>query len=157
MSKEHRKSLFEAHSTDLSSVIPGVKDTFVCPICFAVFSPESIEENLVDVGHVWPKYFRERSDVAKHQQVLLCKKCNSSAGTAGDEIMQADAEIYEGKKTGRLGLRNISVKRTASFDKGVELEAYILKTGEKSAKLSFPKYKKRSQQRYFGEKRKKIC
>jgi 5-methylcytosine-specific restriction endonuclease McrA len=93
MSKEHQEHLLKFHIEDLKGFLPGAKEVFVCPICLNVFSFDCIEDNLVDVGHVWPKYFRERSEQAKHQQVLLCKKCNSSAGRAGDEIIQEDAQI----------------------------------------------------------------
>ena len=154
--REQRNSLFQSHSADLASIIPNIENVFVCPICLNIFSPDAIDEVLVDVGHVWPKYFRDRSDIAKNQKVLLCKKCNSSAGTAGDLLMQIEAEVTEGEKIGKLGLRNIRVTKSSSFGEGLEFEAYVQNTGEKSIKLGFPRYSKKSQKLYFEEQRKKF-
>ena len=145
-----------AHAADLMKIVPGINQVFVCPICLNVYFSESIEQNQVDVGHVWPEYFRKRSDIASHQQVLLCKKCNSDAGQAGDAMMQVAQKIYEGKETGNLGIRKINITKSSTIGETLTLDAYVLKTGEKSVRLGFPKYKKRSQKRYFGEQRKKF-
>lgn len=151
MSKKHQKNLFKSHIADLKDFLPGSKELFACPICLKIFSFDSIESDLVDVGHVWPKYFRERSEAAKHQQVLLCKTCNSRAGHAGDEIMQEDAQLDEWKKTGKLGLRKLRVTNSPGQKDALHLEAFIQQPREKELRLSFPKYDKPSQQRYFGE------
>jgi hypothetical protein len=110
----------------------------------------------VDIGHVWPQYFREHSEQAKHQQILLCKNCNSKAGRAGDEIMQADAQIRKGEKTGDLGLRKLRVTVPRGHREALDLEAFVQESGERSLQLSFPKYRKPSQRRYFGEQRKRL-
>lgn len=151
MSKVHQAILLESHIEDLRNTLPGVEDVFVCPICLKIFSPDCIENDLVDVGHVWPKFFRDRSQNAKHQHVLLCKKCNSSAGKSGDEIMQVDAQLDESKRQGNLDLRNLQVIRKSGQEQPLHLEAFVQELGDKRFRLVFPIYKKQSQRNYFGE------
>jgi hypothetical protein len=156
MSKKHQKELFQSHLSDLRRIAPGVREIFVCPICFELFPSESVEGEVLDVGHVWPKYFRTRSDQAKHQQVLLCKRCNSNAGKAGDAIMQEDVQMNEAKKTGKLGLRKLRLTTSSGRREALDLEAFVQETGKKSMRLGFPKYRKQSQKRYFEEQMKKF-
>ena len=72
-------SMFERHLEDLRRICPAVDEVFVCPICFKVIHRDDVTKETVDLGHVWPEFIRNNlgSDVAKHQQVLLCKSCNS--------------------------------------------------------------------------------
>lgn len=75
---------------------------FICPICFTRFSEEAIYENKIDIGHVWPKLMRVNSIIAKHQQILLCKCCNSKAGTKADAAMQKAEEFVQAYQMGEV-------------------------------------------------------
>ncbi len=102
--KEFLKGLFDAHSFDLSSVTLREDATFICPICFSEHSKDAIDNNILDDGHVWPKYIREKSkgEAALHQRVLFCKDCNSNAGSHGDKQMQLREKIKDGEKSGQF-------------------------------------------------------
>lgn len=97
-------ALFQRHLIDLRQVCPDANEVFVCPICFRVISKETVNEQTVDLGHVWPRYIRDvsSSDAAKHQQVLLCKSCNSNAGSHGDNEMQDLARALRGEKLAKI-------------------------------------------------------
>lgn len=90
--------LFEQHLTDLRRVSPKADDVFVCPFCFKVIHRRDVNRETVDLGHIWPGFLRNQveSDEAKHQQVLLCKSCNSSAGSRGDNEMQEHEKARRG-------------------------------------------------------------
>jgi len=100
---EFLKNLFDTHLTDLNSVMEE-GNTFICPICFAEFSEEAVGNGNLTDGHVWPDYIREKSKskVAPLQRVLLCKSCNSTAGSRGDNHMQLREKIKDGEKSGQL-------------------------------------------------------
>ncbi len=91
--------LFEQHLTDLRRVSPKADDVFICPICFTVIHRRDVNRETVDLGHIWPGFLRNQveSDEAKHQQVLLCKSCNSSAGSRGDNEMQKHEQTRRGQ------------------------------------------------------------
>lgn len=91
-------NLFEQHLIDLRRVSPNADDVFVCPICFSTIRRNDINQNTVNLGHIWPAFIRSEveSDDAKHQQVLLCKSCNSSAGSRGDNEMQKHEKARRG-------------------------------------------------------------
>lgn len=156
MTKEHQHNLFRKHLADLRSIAPEAPEIFICPICLGVFPSESVEAELVDTGHVWPSAFRTRSTKAPHQQVLLCKPCNSKAGSAGDEFLQADLEIREREKEGDLGLRKLQVTKSSRDREPLILEAFIQQRGEKEATFFFPRYQNENQERYFRDIRKKF-
>jgi hypothetical protein len=101
--KEFLKNLFDLHMADLDSVmLEG--NTFICPICFAQFSEEGVDNGDLTDGHVWPDYIREksRSKVALLQRVILCKSCNNTAGSRGDKQMQLREKIKDGERAGQL-------------------------------------------------------
>lgn len=153
MSKQHQRYLFQDHVADLETVVSQVGQLFICPICLEVFEPDSIEDDLLDVGHVWPRYFRQRSEQASHQQVLLCRTCNSYAGRAGDERMQAFARFLEGQQTGDLGLRHICITKSSGRREPLYLEAFVRKSGATDLTLGFPRYRKRNQRHFFEQQR----
>lgn len=86
---QHNRVLFRKHLGDLKRVCSTAADVFVCPICFGVFTEPDIANERLTLGHVWPNnFYRQQSEEAKHQHVLLCKECNSKAGGNGDAAMQ---------------------------------------------------------------------
>jgi hypothetical protein len=153
------KKLFVSHANDLQSVYPAIGDTYVCPICLRKFLFQEISTHLdseeLSVGDVWPKYFRSRSEKARKQRVLLCKRCNSKAGYHGDYMMQIIAQLSEEKRTGKTyAPRRIRV--TSGWQEIANLKAFVEQIGEKEVRLSFPKYKKESQQLHFGKELQKF-
>jgi hypothetical protein len=121
----------------LTSVNPEIGPVFVCPICLKIFTIESIYNDELSEGHVWPDYFRKKSIVSKSQSVLLCKTCNSRAGSRGDKQMQLLEQVKDGEKTGRLyGERRIKILQTLD-QKPIELNAKINRAGELIFKLIF--------------------
>ncbi len=113
-SATYLERLFNSHSQDLSSVFPGLESYFVCPICFGAFHLADINNALLSIAHVWPSVIRERGqgDLANHQHVLLCNKCNSTAGSRGDKHAQEFEKLREGEETGELfGERIVLVTR----------------------------------------------
>ena len=106
------ETLFHNHLADLKNVIPGIGDIFICPMCSGNFIFEDIHRQKLSVGHVWPKYIREKSgsQIAAQQVVLLCKDCNSRAGSQGDRQMQLREEIKDAEKAGRFhGERRVQI------------------------------------------------
>jgi uncharacterized C2H2 Zn-finger protein len=90
---------FEQHLYDLKRISPNAGDVFVCPICLKVIPRSKVDANSVNIGHVWPKYIRNNvSKKTKSQQVLLCKPCNSAAGSQGDSAMQKNEKIKRGEE-----------------------------------------------------------
>ncbi len=91
-------NLFEQHLFDLKQISPEADDVFVCPICLSIIARSNIDAETVDLGHVWPSFLRNlvSLDTIKHQQVLLCKSCNSSAGSRGDHEMQEHEKVCQG-------------------------------------------------------------
>lgn len=104
------KRLFYSHMTDLNDFHAGIGNYFVCPICCRVFSEKDILNKFLDYGHIWPCEIRKKSKLAINQAVLLCKKCNSSAGGKGDAQMQ----LYE-KILARDGFRELYEIRTVEI------------------------------------------
>ena len=102
--KEFLKMLFDSHLADLNSVRLQEENKFICPICFAEYSEEDVGNGNLTDGHVWPDYIREKSKskVAPLQRVLLCKLCNSTAGSRGDRHMQLRERIKDADKGGQL-------------------------------------------------------
>lgn len=98
------KKLFEAHSSDLSCVVSQNMGLFICPICLTEYSKEAIDSSEVTDGHIWPDYIREKSksEVASQQRVLLCKTCNSIAGSYGDKQMQLRERTKDGEESGQF-------------------------------------------------------
>lgn len=130
---EFLENLFRAHLADLKSVCPTIGDLFVCPICFNKFPIEAIYNEGLTEGHIWPDYIREKSDssIAKSQSVLLCKTCNSTAGSRGDKQMQLMEKAREGDETGQLfGERRVQLIQNPS-EKPIEIKASVQKRGQK--------------------------
>ena len=101
-----RRALFETHAADITRIFPDVKGAFLCPCCFRIFLRENLAESLEDgdltVGHVWPTELRKGSRLAKRQQVLLCKSCNSATGAHGDAALHDVHLELKGQETGKL-------------------------------------------------------
>ncbi len=93
-------TLFHQHLDDLRRVSPEAGEIFLCPICMSTIPRENVDRETVNIGHVWPKFLRESAgtESTRGHQVLLCKPCNSSAGSRGDQEMQ----IYERTRRGEL-------------------------------------------------------
>jgi hypothetical protein len=101
---EFLKKLFDSHLADLNIVRLQEGNKFICPICFTEYSEEDVGNGNLTDGHVWPDYIREKSKskVAPLQRVLLCKSCNSTAGSRGDKQMQLREKVKDGVKSGQL-------------------------------------------------------
>ncbi len=137
MSKEHARNLFARHLEDLKSVCPNAGEVFVCPICFEVFSRDDLDDDLeakkLDTGHVWPRLMRQSSETARHQQVLLCTKCNTKAGGHGDAMMQEFEQVRREEETGKLSRRRIMIGDPGRL--WVNYEADVERTGDDSLLL----------------------
>jgi hypothetical protein len=109
--------------TDLKSIFPNVGDIFICPICFRKFALQDLSDDKLSDGHVWPRYLREKNgDKAKNQRVLLCKMCNSTAGSIGDNQMQLQKQLREGFESGELfGERRVEL--SSSLQKPIQLNS----------------------------------
>ena len=141
------EQLFRAHLADLRSVDSEYSDAFVCPICFRSFPIAAIYNEELTDGHAWPDYIREKSSsaLAKSQRVLLCKRCNSKAGSRGDKQMQLLERIKDGEKEGQLyDERYIEIIRTPG-QKPMYLRAKIIQTGELTSRISFERDKDHKQ------------
>jgi len=111
MTKEqHLNQLFEAHTKDLNDFRPGMGEVVVCPICLSIIPREAISQKLLTDGHVWPTVVRNTSKLARSMHVLLCSKCNHTAGSWGDKQMQVSELVKNGDETGDLyGTREIQI------------------------------------------------
>lgn len=103
-SKEFLHDLFRQHLADLSSVRQEDVSTFICPICLSEYTEDAIDSGDLTDGHVWPEYLRQKGKggIADQQRVLLCKKCNNTAGSRGDKQMQLREKVKDGEKAGQL-------------------------------------------------------
>jgi hypothetical protein len=108
-------NLFTQHLEDLKCVCPNAGDVFVCPICFKVIDRNNAGSE-TSLGHIWPSFIRASSekDTAKHQQVLLCTKCNNTAGRRGDNEMQKREQERQGQLPHRMSIN--PKDGTAPFD-----------------------------------------
>lgn len=106
------QNLFNLHVADLKSVLSIPTESFVCPICLGIFDVIKRDEDkkqILNEGHIFPDYFRDKLD-SFNKSVLLCENCNSKSGTHGDEHMQLAEQIKDGKASGELfGERRIHV------------------------------------------------
>jgi 5-methylcytosine-specific restriction endonuclease McrA len=100
MTLDYQRQLFSKHAKDMRDVGATTEELFVCPICVDVRTREHLEAGYMDVGHVWPEYIRQKSELAQHQHVLLCKSCNSNAGKCADAAMQDVERIHELMRSG---------------------------------------------------------
>ena len=78
--KNGHHRLFQTHLANLNRLFPDVEDMFICPICLKVLR----EKDALSIGHVWPQKFTNLRD----KIVMVCKVCNSKAGSRGDAAMQ---------------------------------------------------------------------
>src|ERR1700694_4596697 len=104
------KYLYENHLKDLQSIDVRLNNHFFCPICLNRFKGDEISRRTVSEGHVWPKYISQQSEDLE-AVVLLCKSCNNKSGPAGDAHMHCAQEVMDRKKSGNLGLREITFIR----------------------------------------------
>lgn len=139
VNKELLQALFVSHLADLKDVFPKA-ESFICPICLSEFTQEDISSENISHGHVWPKYIRKKSSskIATLQRVLLCKKCNSTAGSRGDEAMRIREQLKENYKAGIFEGRRIEIIRELG-EKPIVLQAdFKLRTGDTvSGSISF--------------------
>jgi len=138
-----QQSLYRAHLADLKSVrdiTPYVEDRFYCPICLDDYGHEDIALEKVDLGHVWPEVFRNKgpSLIARGQAVLLCKRCNSLAGSRGDIEMQKLDAIREAEKKGtHHGEPKIEILR-GQMQPPIKLRARVTYKDPLNLTLHFP-------------------
>ena len=130
------EKLFAAHQNDLQDVIPEIGTAVLCPICLNEFEQTALYDGQLTDGHVWPREIRERtnSELATSQRVLLCKECNSKAGSRGDAQMQILQRVRDSEKTGQLyGERRVELLIRGEEPK--KLRSKIIRTGEKNARF----------------------
>jgi len=134
--------LFDGHLADLQSVIPSIADIFVCPICLKEFSRGDIALGKLTEGHVWPEGIRQKTETgsAARQRVLLCKQCNSTAGSHGDKQMQLREKVKAGERSGEMyGRRRLQVLRGAG-ERPIDLFASVhVSPTEAAARITFEK------------------
>jgi hypothetical protein len=102
--------LFDVHTKDLNEFHPGIGEAVFCPICLNIFPREAITQKFLTDGHVWPTVVRKTSKLARSMHVLLCSKCNHTAGSWGDKQMQVSELVKQGDETGDLyGTREVQI------------------------------------------------
>lgn len=129
--------LFDAHAKDLCDISPQYTDDFVCPICWQVLARDAIEAKLVNDGHVWQKDVRKVSTEARRMRVLLCRRCNSIAGTRGDKQAQLAERVRKGDESGELyGYRTVRISRETD-PKPIRLNAKVTRRADNTVTLSW--------------------
>jgi hypothetical protein len=77
--------------------------------------------------------------MAAHQQVLLCKKCNNTAGSRGDRQSQLYEQIWDGDRTGQIyGKRNLEILDKSDNLRSLLRNVKILRNQDGSIKISGP-------------------
>ncbi|HWQ18623.1 MAG TPA: HNH endonuclease, partial [Methanotrichaceae archaeon] len=77
--QEIREKLFDIYAINLSQAVPGIRDTFRCPICLRDFNRSDLEaDQALTLGHIIP------DALGGSIYTLECGKCNSSIGAAYD-------------------------------------------------------------------------
>ena len=110
--------LFDIHTSDLQAISPKYNGFFVCPICLNPFTREDIENKRLSDGHVWQEDLRQiGSTVINQHHVLLCTKCNNTAGSRGDKQTGLMEMYRSGEESGNLyGVRTIYLTPTEGQD-----------------------------------------
>ena len=118
-------SLYIAHAADIASINQEFEG-IVCPICLKPFDHKAVKYKKLTDGHIWPKDIRGDSSIAASQRVLLCAKCNHSAGSRGDKQMQLAQNLKKGDQSGELyGERRIDlIEKPGS--KPISLQASVV-------------------------------
>ena len=126
------QQLFDQHARDLQGLFPNIEQKFVCPICLNILGNESIKQERVNLGHVWPEYIRKGTTKAVHQQVLLCTDCNSKAGESADASMQTFEKLRNEKEIGNIStpLRTQIISTRRPDRKPIKTGLFIKNEGE---------------------------
>jgi hypothetical protein len=141
--EQHKRRLFASHLQNLQSVCPKASGVFVCPICFDIFTKEDLLNGLVDTGHVWNRKFVRKytsGKKARHQQVLLCQRCNSRSGGRGENILIEFEDFRRTQKAGRFYKPRTRVFPPTSLNKPADLGSTRVEVRgtSKEAALCFP-------------------
>ena len=92
-----RERLFNLHSQNLSivkkfsniNIQPDITDSFVCPLCFRIFSRAALDiSQILTLEHVPPQVFGGKDS----KGILLCGECNHNSGTKLDRQIQIKLE-----------------------------------------------------------------
>jgi hypothetical protein len=103
MNQPLKAALFARFSKDLAQFRPDLDGMYMCPICMEVFSEETIPQEKLTDGHIWPALIREMCEGNLEQyRVLLCQDCNNRSGQQGDAHMQTVELVRKGQDTGKL-------------------------------------------------------
>lgn len=87
-SKKLRKKLFDIYAKNLSTAIPGMADTFRCPVCLKDFDRSDLDaDQTLTFGHIIPEATRGKIGVLK------CGSCNHKIGTTYDSHI-AEEKIF---------------------------------------------------------------
>lgn len=146
--KNKLEKLFNHHAHDLISLCGNRESVFVCPLCFKEFRADAITKGQVDEGHVWPEYFRTAENVnkrvAEQMIVLLCKHCNSTAGSRGDAKLTDVKKNFDNEAKGILKHVKLMGYADNNFikNKPVELPRSSATLGENSVNLDWEVIKK---------------
>jgi hypothetical protein len=124
--EEFLNQLFDAHTKNLNEFHPGMGEVVVCPICLSIIPREAISQKYLTDGHVWPKGIRNESKVASSMHLLLCNKCNHTAGSRGDKQMQVFELVKKGEETGDLGRRRVQIIKNPG-EKPIDMNVAIIR------------------------------
>lgn len=132
-------SMFDDHNLDLKTVVPDVKDVFLCPICLREFPRSVIKSGEISDGHIWPSELRSRypDSKIKGQRVLLCTRCNNRAGSHGDAQMgYLEKFRRQDEGTELYGERKVEILLGPSR-KPIRLNTQVTRTGPTNVRLHF--------------------
>lgn len=77
--QKQREKLFDVYARNLSETIPGMKDTFRCPICLKDFNRSALKvDQMLTLGHIIP------DALGGSLCTLECGTCNSMIGSVYD-------------------------------------------------------------------------
>ena len=135
--KDLRRKLFDIHAKNLSEAVPGIADTFRCPICLKDFNLEALDvDQELTFGHIIS------GAVGGKIGVLECGPCNHHIGTVYDSHV-AEEKVFSNWLTGVEGSERFvyidDVPTYTTWGKNHAFEIRAVNSKE-------PSYKKRSKE-----------
>lgn len=125
--QEARKRLFDIYAANLSEAVPGIYDTFRCPICLRDFDRSALDiDQMLTRGHIIPDALDGRL------YTLECGNCNHSFGHAY-EAHAAREKIFRDWVNGVEG-----IKKLVHINDGVSDTAAYVSRGPKQEFLIYP-------------------
>jgi len=136
--RELREKLFNIYAANLSEALPGITDTFRCPICLKDFDRSALEDyQTLTLGHIIP------NALGGSIRTLECGKCNSVA--SANDLHEVNMKKFNdwlnmkenAKKLVRITDELSTVSAFASWGPNKELEI-------RAADWEDPNYKEQS-------------